>query len=155
MGLDILCGVSKKTYHAGYHALHMVRWLALVACGWPKKLGTGEYSGSMTTHFYVIPEGLRGNELSDMVIAAQCAGHLFPNLMLHSDCEGTYTRRGSVNLSTWQTGNSRGLLKELIKLDEMTPDELKGDSRAWEVYKMLREVVEDEVNNGKGYIKFC
>jgi hypothetical protein len=115
MGLDAGGLVTDKTYHAGYGALHLVRWLALVDCGFPEEIG-GKSSLSHYPGFYVLPEGMTAKDLANMVWASNLAGHLYPNLLLHSDCEGGYTRRGSVDVETFMTGSSVGLLQELEAL---------------------------------------
>jgi hypothetical protein len=152
MGLDIHAGVSKKDYHASYSQLHRVRWLAHIACGWPEVV---------TDVNTVDPHSISMSMIQDMVFAAQRVGFLFPNLILHSDCEGTYTKRGKVDCTTYQTGNSKQLLKELILLEKMLPEKFKTiDARypsyftPWGIYKVLRELVEDEVLNGRGYLRF-
>lgn len=162
MGLDIVAKVSKKDYHAGYSALHDVRWLALICCGWPRTIGKGTDPGIESrlcaSHIYVVPPGITGQEMTDMVMAAEIAGHMFPNLLLHSDCEGKYTKKGKVDLSTWTSGNSVALLKELEIIKKNTPAELRvaggGTSRPWQVFTMLYDLVEDEVENGAGHLEF-
>jgi hypothetical protein len=155
MGLDAGGLVTKKTYHAGYGALHLVRWLALVDCGFPEEIG-GKSTLSYYPAFYVVPEGLTAKDLANMVWASNLAGHLYPNLLLHSDCEGSYTRRGAVDVQTFMTGSSVGLLQELEALKSCAAGKkhLKSHARLGEVFTMLYEMVKDEVKNGKGHIEF-
>ena len=148
MGLD-LSGAPNKEYNAGYGGLHLVRGLALRLHGFPKKI---TYPA-----VYVVPEGLTGEDISDAYHAAQIAGHLYPNLLLHSDCDGTYTKTGKVlageGENTWLSGNSIGLLEELKILENAYPKKER-TGRAWEAHKMLREFFEDALRNGNGTIKF-
>ena len=153
MGLDITCGKSTKTYHASYGVLHQIRWLALVACGYPQD------RRDIYPSCHVVPAEITPGQINDMMWATVQAGHLFPNLLLHSDCEGTYTKRGKIDLARCMTGNSRGLLKELRLLETMIPESLKGDNpithyTPWGLFKTLKDLVEDEVEHGKGYIAF-
>jgi len=156
MGLDIHPRTSKKGYHASYHALHGVRWLALISAGFPENIGDKKESSYRSyPGYYVIPNGLTADNLKDMVHAAVVAGHLYPNLMLHSDCEGSYTKRGKVNVfGGWLTGSSTKLLAELEALKERTPARLKdnGPGTPWWTFKMLYELVKDEVKKGTGYL---
>ena len=149
MGLDI--SAPSKSYHAGYHALHMVRELALLDCGYPDDL-------EGFPSFYVVPANLDSKRLSAALLAFQLSGLYYPNLMLHSDCEGKYTRGGKVATNgkdAWMTGNSVGLLRELEELAKTFTDEVKAKrARAISVFDMLHAVVKDAVENGKGTIEF-
>lgn len=155
MGLGIYGAVTKKQYHAGYSGLHLVRWLALLTCGFPEQIG-GKPSYCAYPTIYVLPEGLTAKDAQNMMYANQMSSAIYPNLMLHSDCEGTYTRGGKVNPKAdgWKTGNSVKFLEELETLGKELPDAHK-TGRPWELYTDLYELVKDEVKNGKGVIKFC
>lgn len=153
MGLDIHGRVSKLDYHQGYHALHLVRWLALLSCGFPEKIGD-DSSMNIFPMCYVIPQGITGKIISKCLEAAQLSGYWYPNLMIHSDAEGSYTRTGKINPhEDWLRGNSVGLLKELETLKKHI-DKKHEESRAYEVFKRLYALVKDEVENGKGHITF-
>lgn len=152
MGLDINVAGSDKSYHAGYGALHLVRWLALVQCGFPEKIA-GESSFGVWPTCYVLPEGFTGKMLSDLMLPLQVAGHHYPNLLLHCDSEGSYSRRGKVDTGTLMTGNSVGLLAELECLMEWVPERLKQGNH-WTTLKMLHGVVEAAVKNGDGRVEF-
>jgi hypothetical protein len=152
VGLDASGAVSEKSYHAGYGSLHLVRWLALVDCGFPETIGSRP-SVRYYPGWYIVPEGLTAKDIQAMVESSMLAGYWYKNLLLHSDCEGTYTKRGKVDTKSFLTGNSVELLGELELLKKGTPDRLK-TGRPWEVFTMLYEMVKDEVKNGKGIIKF-
>ena len=164
MGLDI-CG--KKTGHslsAGYSTIHYnLRWLALRFCGMPveiEKAGIESYSYLYRDKQHIDPfmifmthnKGLRA-----LFSAIERAGHIFPNIMMHSDCEGNYTKNGKVNPYTYKTGNSKKLLKELETL--LSDEDIKKWSdertkRAIEYTKKLYHLVKDEIKNGTGTIIF-
>ena len=147
MGLDIRGSVTNKHWHSSYSGLHLVRKLALVALGFPSRL-----DGIFPT-CYVIPE-MTSKELNDALQAIQLAAHHFPNLMLHSDCEGKYTKDGKVNPDEdWEQGNSIGLLDELEKLKNSIEDNFR-NGWGWDLLIQLHELVEDEVKNGKGEVLF-
>lgn len=159
MGLDIEGSVSKKNYCQGYHGLHSVRWLALLNCGLPREVN-GEQTHSWATGPWLHGFVREGKELptieqmQTILWAFQLSGYHYPNLMFHSDCEGSYTKSGKVfKTKDLMSGNSLGLLKELKILKEDIPEDMR-ESRAVGVFNMLYELVYDEVKNGKGIIKF-
>lgn len=152
MGLDIIGSKTDKEYHMGYSAIHLVRYLALLDCGWPEDIDG--WPG-----FYVLPQNLDAAKFRQIVTALQMAGHIYPNLLLHSDAEGTYTKTGKVCLDeckdAWMTGNSLGLLRELEDLEANTSaDRREKYPRAWEVFGALFSLVKDEIRNGGGHLKF-
>lgn len=149
MGLDISGSVTKKTYHASYSGLHQIRYLALITVGFPD----GE-ARTLFPRCYVIPAGLTAEDLNKAMIAMQVVGCCYPNLMLHSDCEGGYTKNGRVMSSAdWFTGNSVQLLDELKDLRESLNDRYK-TGYAWELFQRFYDLVEDEVKNGRGTVRF-
>jgi len=159
MGLDISCKISKKSIRWNYSTLHLIRWLALQACGLPKEIcGKTSYSWATSPflHGYVID----GKELpspdlmATILFSFKQAGYYFPNLMFHSDCEGNYTKSGKVFSKPELTGgNSTQLLKELELLKKEIPEQEK-DSRTLVAFNQFYELVKDEVENGNGYIEF-
>lgn len=163
MGLDIYGKVSKKEYHLSYSGLHLVRWLALLVCGLPKEI-CGDTSFTWATSPFLHGYVMKGKELPSpelmrtILWSFQQVGYLFPNLMFHSDCDGTYTKTGKV-LQNHEllTGNSIGLLKELEDLKEelkLNPDLVDKESRAIGVFNTLYDLVQDEVKNGKAHLSF-
>lgn len=159
MGLDISGKISKKEYHAGYGGLHLVRWMALIYCGLPKEI-SGSTSFTWDTspflHGYVMggKELPSPEEMRTILWSFQRCGYEFPNLIFHSDCDGSYTKTGKVfNRPDLMSGNSIGLLRELeiLKEDIHTFDK---ESNAVRIFNMLYELVFDEVNNGKGVLNF-
>lgn len=156
MGLDIHGKKSDKNYHAAYSGLHLIRYMALVDCGYPTSVGD-EPSSSLFPTCYILPKNMTAKDLNDIVLGVQLAAHTYPNLMLHSDCDGTYTLKGSVNVfdgdDAWMTGNSKGLLKELTRLKEQMEDRFR-HTHNWALFIMLYELVKDEVEKGEGEITF-
>lgn len=153
MGLSII-GPSKE-YHRSYSALHGVRWLALVTCGWPEKIG-----GKSSDVLYPMTNGAdktpTHREMDDMIRGATLAGYRYPNLILHSDCDGDYTHNGKLTFGPdeWMEGNSDELLEELETLKELVPDNLKQHHPAWGTFKEFYDVVKDIVKNGDGRVEF-
>lgn len=155
MGLDIYGEVSKKHYHASYSGLHMIRYMALISCGFPTRLGD-ESGMAVFPTCYVLPQGLKASDINEIISGVQGATFLYPNLMLHSDCEGTYTKNGKVDITgdnAWMTGNSIELLKELECLKESSEDRFR-TTQNWTYFIMLYDLVKDEVINGTGKLTF-
>ena len=147
---------TKYDYSRSYSALHSVRWLALLACGCPINFK----NGNSTFSWFKCPLTLGVSnpptieEAENFNYYLILAGYKYPNLLLHSDCEGSYTKTGKV-LKTWgwKSGNSIKLFKELQEIKEKVKvsEETK---RSLEVLEELLLVVEDEVKNGIGHILF-
>lgn len=99
MGLDITCPKSKHGYHRSYGALHELRKAAYMLCGGPSD-DTGFLKTEDFNWWHVLAAGR------------------FPNLILHSDCQGTYTMKGRVGYESEDllTGSLPGLLSELKEL---------------------------------------
>lgn len=154
MGLDI-CS-KNKSYHASYSGLHSIRWLALLDCGLPEKI-QGQSSLFYVSRVYIFNEEMpqpNAKEFTEILCSLQFAGHVYPNLLLHSDCEGSYTKTGEVCVEEgWTSGNSVGLLKELDRLDRLTLSHLK-TGRPWEIFRMFFAVVKDAVKYNKGKVVF-
>ncbi len=136
MGLDI-SSKSSKEYHFGYGGIHYVRYYAYKVCGGEKDfIG---YSNMARDDSYDW-EGV-------------LAHALFPNLMIHSDCEGSYTLKGKVNPFVSRdlyTGNSTELLKELqFIIKKYKQDGVRDDS-----LKALYALVKDVVKNHNGKLTF-
>lgn len=149
MGLDITGKSSEFTYHGSYHGLHLIRWLAMVNCGLPRKI---EDRDSFALVIAPFPRTVILNQIA--IDAIQKSGYFYPNLMFHSDCEGNYTKNGKIfKYSSLETGNSIKLLKELRELNDSSERE-KEDEHCWDYFDMLHKLVEDEVENGKGHLIF-
>lgn len=156
MGLWITGKGSKKEYSRSYFALHLVRWLALRICGLNEKIA-GKTSFSYLNDAYINKDAIpTPDEMLNLVWANRVAGHFYPNLLFHSDCEGSYTKKGAVlKNENLLTGNSIGLLKELKKLKREKPKKISmDDERAWDTFNTLYELVKDEVENGEGILNF-
>lgn len=140
MGLDI-SSKSSLVYHFGYGGLHYIRFMAYRFCG-----GTKDFSGYSAMH------GYSGPSAYDWCFVVAC--QQFPNLMFHSDAEGTYTKRGRANPLDGRllTGSSTGLLRELERMEEFskTFDLCRTDS-----YEALLALVRDVVKNHDGRLTLC
>lgn len=141
MGLDIN-SKSDKEYHAGYSGLHQIRYMGYKAQG-----GKKGYSDWHT---------VQHQEAGPDWPFTMCM-LFYPNLYWHSDCDGTYTLRGKIDMDngTLQTGNSKQLLWELNDIRDML---IAGDSADtneldWDRFNMLRDLVEDVVKNYDGRLE--
>ena len=158
MGLDIHGDKTGGHVSGGYSRLHYTaRYLALLFCGMPEYLDDAEELRGM--HFYMSPFGIIGKNINpdkvrDFLTAIQISGKEFPNLLLHSDCGGTYTRRGKVRLEDFMTGNSVALMKELEMLVNEKEFQVEKYVREMEYTKAFYELVKNEVENGSGRITF-
>lgn len=156
MGLDACGKVSRKKYHWGYSGLHQIRWLALLALGMPQEI-KGNSTFCALSGGWKLQDGWYQDEERTILWYVQLSGKYFPNLMFHSDCEGTYTKTGRLDLNgKLMRGNSRSLLKELqmIKDSENLKNNHLKLGKAMEIFDMFYDLVKDEVENGKGHITF-
>ena len=155
MGLDICGKKSDKNYHYGYSGLHLIRWLGLISLGLPVKI-KGEDTFCALSGGWKFKKDWYQDEEQTVLGCVQLSGKFLPNLMFHSDCEGTYTKSGRISFDDLMTGNSIGLLKELnyIKTNVDFKKEPHKGSRAVEVFNTFYELVNDEVKNGVGHIVF-
>lgn len=151
MGLTIHGKGSKKSYNWSYGALHGIRWIALRECGWPKEIG--DKTGRIDTNFYVVPSGLSADCLNNMLGAMALCGYRFPNIMLHSDCDGKYTKGGEVDTARYLDGSSIGLNSELRDLWGMAKD--NPEYEGWlPALKDMKEVVAAIMDKGDGKVIF-
>ena len=173
MGLCIQGKKTGKYYDRSYSALHFgSRWLALVACGMPlDDIQIPDYKFDRVDNMtfkadpmsLYMDHGFRGlTDIQKYTTAAQMTGFHFPNLMMHSDCEGNYTKNGkdAPNTKNWMGGNSIHLLKELESLCS-DKDILKlvedGNERVKDALShatTFRDIVKHEIQNGCGTILF-
>ena len=145
MGLSI-SSKSKLEFRASYGGLHYIRYIAYVHCG-------GERSPIEFEGGDIVQRYQRGSESYDWAFVIACVE--FPNLMMHSDCDGRYTKNGRIQpLTDWQLqgGNSVQLLRELERLKD-TAESLRDKHRV-DTYDMLLALVRDVVNNHDGRIEF-
>ena len=159
MGLDIRGEKTGGHWHGSYSTLHWsVRYLALKACGLPDVIGerNGEEITGMQYYMHPWSYGatLDTDKIRQVLFAAQVAGHLYPQVLLHSDCDGSYTRRGKILGADLLTGNSKKLLAELESLCETFAGTEDESSRQYALTKDLRDLVKDEVENGSGKVLF-
>lgn len=171
MGLSIRGKKTGESHGGNYSALHQAtRYLALSYCNMPDSLGTSEDIDYRMHEidafsFYINPYiSSRGHfdptKMSDFIFAIECAGYLFPNILLHSDCDGQYTKNGTSgpeNNSELLKGNSIQLLKELEKICACENFINSDDDRikralAWTIE--FRDLVKTEIDEGCGTIIF-
>lgn len=150
MGLDI-GSLSDKEYSYSYSGIHYIRYMAYCSIG-------GE-DGYLDWHknYYGEWGATEPVEITGKYVEVQ---ERFPNLYVHSDCDGKYTLDGHVEEDNGknglQTGNSRELLKELeyIKAELPKKHDKEVTDRDWYVFNMLYELVKDVVENHDGVIEF-
>lgn len=170
MGLDIK---GKKTEHhirSAYSRLHhTARFLSYICCGGPLIIGKDPfYSSNEEMHnvygfnFYMHPyigtKKIDQEKLLELIGASQLMGRFFPNLNMHSDAEGNYTKNGPKAPSKcWQKGNSIQLLEELETLcndNDLIMHESERVRSALDYTTKFRDLVKDEIENGCGTIIF-
>lgn len=143
MGLYIR-SASDKEYSFSYSGLHAIRYMA-----YKTQDGKSDYG--------------EWQKMQDQSIQPDWAYALcllfYPNLMWHSDCDGTYTLRGKIDLEKGilHTGNSKQLLWELNDIKEMLTKEPDASlsEHDWARFNALRDLVDDCVTNYNGRIEFC
>ena len=141
MGLDI-SSKSHLQYHAGYGGLHYIRFMAYKFCGGPREFSTFEGGGFGAKE-----------QTYDWCFIVACLE--FPNLMMHSDAEGSYGRRGKVNPmnGALDSGSSPGLLRELERLEEFAKTFEERFQMRTDTYYMLLALVQDVVHNHDGRLE--
>jgi hypothetical protein len=159
MGLDIYGKKTGGHLGAGYSRLHFTaRHLALIYCAMPEFIDDQDKHQSIL--FYMNPwlnigESFSTQHMKDFIYAMQLSGVEFPNLMLHSDCEGNYTKNGKLDIDgSLMTGNSIALLRELEKLVNEEAFLAEKYSKEMEYTKAFYNLVKDEIENGVGTILF-
>ena len=158
--------VNKDDWTFSYSRLHYtVRYLALKYCGMPDNIGAkynGEEKDSMAFYmnYYIHNNDVIDDEkMGQFIQAVQFSGKYFPNIMLHSDCEGNYTKNGKCDPINkgWRNGNSKQLLKELkILLEDEDLKEMQ-DKHIINALKHVRifyNIVKGELEEGTGHIIF-
>jgi hypothetical protein len=165
MGLDIR---GKKTGHhisGAYSRLHhTARYLALKWCGMPDSIGKNRQGDDVDGFgFYMHPwaddKVLNQEDLVSWMWSLELGGRYFPNILLHSDAEGNYTKNGKTApfKAHLMGGNSIQLLKELETLcNDKDILESKNERmlNAVPYTKAFRDLVKDEIDNGCGTIEF-
>jgi len=160
MGLRISSKSSKKEYNFGYSGLHQIRWIAYKICGGEKNYVEfmSMQDGTLHRKNFEYPDCesfdkdtlfmLKEPHYDWSYIAAL---QKFPNLMWHSDCDGTYSKNGKVASldKTPLTGNSEGLLSEL-KILKKKGLRFRKKIRWDEIFNQLYDLVESVVEQGSG-----
>lgn len=124
MGLDIVGKKTGNTISYGYSKIHYnARYLAFVYCGMPEYIGKeNDDSKDIDSFiFFIHPfTGFNGvkfeiDKMQKYNNALIFAGFYFPNLLMHSDCDGNYTKNSPPAIKSYRLlkGNSIQLLKEL------------------------------------------
>jgi hypothetical protein len=158
MGLDI--HGEKTGGHMGYSysRLHYnARYLALIFCSMPEFLDEEKEVSAIGFYMNPFTDGKRLNisKLQQFIYAVQISGIEFPNLLLHSDCEGTYTKRGKIDTDgQLMTGNSVGLMKELEKIVNEKEFQTEKYTQQMAYTKSFYELVKKEIEEGSGKIIF-
>ena len=170
MGLDIIGKKTENCISSGYSKLHHnARFLALFFCGMPLTIGkeNDDRKDIDSFVFFMHPfTGFNGvkfeiKEMQKYNNALIFAGFYFPNLLMHSDCDGNYTKNGPTAIESYRLlkGNSIQLLKELNLLcnDKYLKEMAIENERikcALDYTVSLRNLVKDEIENGCGTILF-
>lgn len=160
---------GKKTggdWYFSYSRLHQtVRYAALRVCGAPKFLGLHENGeeiqsfGFYISSYIIVGDNINIKNMMKYQHALLLAGHYFPNILLHSDCDGNYTKNGKIDPfhdKHLMRGNSVQLKKELdmlIEYDYMFQDEERYDFILTHI-KIFRDTVITELKEGTGTIIF-
>lgn len=155
MSLEIYGQKSRFKYHSGYSGLHRIRYLSYLICG-----GKKEFIYYMHPHFLQKNESNKSDDDDNKIylalehfdwafVKAWCR---FPNLNQHSDCDGSYTADGKIDIkwtkqpkTPMSSGNSIELLKELETIKRFRK---ALQSQEWETFDMLYRLVKSEVSKG-------
>ena len=153
-------------YAYSYSGLHKIRYLALIACGLPYKYNEVDtykfFNGNRKdimprVEAFFSPDAMDTMTHTDLDVYFMKVGYFFPNLMLHSDCNGSYTKTGKVcindNLDSGNSLNLRKELKYLLNNKEVQKIE-KMHNYTWRALNDLYNVVCDCINNGTGRVMF-
>jgi hypothetical protein len=136
MGLSIY-SKSKYEYHYPYSGLSRIRFVAFIISG--GKLDFADFIQHLKYDW-----------------AYQVMSINFPNLVFHSDCEGSYTLKGKIGGKDLMTGNSKELLKELRCLRRgFKKISIDDDGYTKRILDDLYKLVNDVVKNHDGRIRFC
>ena len=138
MGLDIQAK-SKYKYSFSYTGIHYIRYITYLSCKGEK--GFGDYISMANKDCYDW----------EFIMAL----HKYPQIIWHSDSEGSYTKKGKItDLHKMPlTGNSVELLKELKMLNNWISKNPQIDVRL-DTFYALFNLVKDVVKKGNGYLKF-
>jgi len=159
MGLCIKGKYTKQRLSYSYSRLHYTtRYLALLYCGMPEYLDSNNETNSMLLYMspHILHDYSKFTNIGKYIQAVQLSGFMFPNILLHSDCEGNYTKNGKpCSTSEWITGNTKALLTELKMLIDEPEFQVEKYKDELQYTKEFYDVVKDELENGKGVIEFC
>lgn len=158
MGLCVCDKYNTTSVSWSYHTLHEIRKFAFMYCGLSNNINIDMF-------YDIALRRVDEKELSKMGFVKtnityihdifKKASEQFPNLIEHSDCEGKYTKNGKINMKTFLTGNSIGLLNELKLLVDWEPIKSKNNEYHYHCLLRLYEVVKKIVEEGDGVIYFC
>lgn len=166
MGLDIYCKHSDKSIRWGYSRIHNVRTLAYIACGVPKKIAKLRmYYGQLSVLDSYRADEERKTGIDELtgsdLLQISATGFHFPQLLWHSDAEGTYTARGKIwGKKNMMTGNIHKLKEEL---ECLIAEDFKNNKKYqkedipdfWvDDLKNLYELVKDEVQHKRPVVYF-
>lgn len=184
MGLDISGCCSDKDYHWSYSGIHQVRALSIMALGLDEKITPEMIRTKRMEYSFLhdkTDDEMRWGLIQDLMYGdskyqfgsnrekgnGTPPGVTFEDLEKHwqlhhfSDCGGLLIRDGyleNVDYSeSFYLGNSNRLLDALEDIKEFiarNPEKVKDLKRALEIFWMLYDLVEDEVNNGCGTLRF-
>lgn len=160
MGLCISGKTTGESMSYSYGRLHYnTRFLALKYCGMPDHISNfflGKESEE-SIHAYMS----HMEDVRNFHGAIQLSGFYFPNLMMHSDCEGNYTKTGkdAPRTKQWMGGNSIKLKKELLRIleddDLIKLGKINGRIKnALEYTQEFYDIVNNEIESGTGTIYF-
>ena len=157
MGLYIRCKHSEKDISWSYSTLHVIRDLALQTCGINKDVCSIIRSCSRSDVDiirFILAYHPEVSLDASIFFGFQLAGYYYPNLLFHSDCEGTYTSKGRVmSDANWLHGNIKQLQKELELL--LNNSNNINDDVAKSYAKQLLLLVSDELNYKQPEIIFA
>jgi len=158
MGLDIHARSTNGHIGWPYSRIHRtIRYLALRYSGMPEYLDNDKTIKSIAIYMHPFFEGKKIDTptMQSFLTSIQFAVIHFPNILMHSDCSGTYTKNGRAGVSCdLSTGNSKQLLKELaILVNEPVFKVQKYENEYSHLIKFFA-LVKNEVENGKGRIEF-
>jgi hypothetical protein len=165
MGLDITGENTGHNLSSNYSTLHYtVRYLAMKFSGMPDSIGT-DIDGKPKDSFLFCMSGhadkmdrIDTNKMKTFSFSMVRAGYLFPQILIHSDCEGEYTPDGGININNGLiSGNSIELLKELevlVNEESYKNSDSKQIQTCYNHMLKFYELVKDEIENGSGRIIF-
>ena len=160
MGLYIYGKHSDKECHWGYAPLHWIRDLALMTCGVKKEFSQALRSVNFDKNFNAIDylnKYYPALKISNTdLYGLRLAWYYYPNLLFHSDCDGTYTKYGKIMKdSHWLTGSLAELEMELNLLkNELKKSDIEISETEQKILNEFSELVTDEMKYKRPVIYF-